>query len=378
MSEDAPPRRLPKRDLWLLPLVAAGTLGALGVGAEIGARVIWPEQDHFPCLRADRTNGSMATPNCRSRVKTAEGPWVTNRYNECGMRATGPCEIADRRRPRIVVMGSSTSWGYMVPFEQTWSTRLARDLTERCGKAEYDVQSFVTFADVNGNARMIDDALALQPDLVAFVIAPLDLEQIGDGGFVPPEAATRVVQAQAEDAPESLVGWLRELVSESRLGKIAQHYLYRNPDVYIPAFLTNGDKADFMRAPLSEPWRDRVQAVDDALSYYNERFEEAGVPMMLVYTPQQAQAVLISEDGALPPNVDPTELPDTLERVAEADGVIYADASDAFEQLEDAGDMFYNADGHLNGAGHQLIAEAAKDALVDAMGPAPLCPGGTR
>lgn len=374
MSEAAPKRTLPKRDLWLLPLIACLTLAVLGVGAEVGARLIWPEDMDMPCLRANAENGTTATPNCQSRVKAAEGPWVINRYNECGMRATGPCALADRRRPRIVVMGSSTSWGYMVPFDETWSTRLANDLAQRCGGAAYDVQSFVSFADVNGNARLIDEALALEPDLVAFVIAPLDLEQISGQGFVPPEQAPRV--AEIADEPESFIGWVRDLVSESRAGKIAQHFLYRNPDIYIPAFLTNGDKADFMRAPLSEPWRARVQAVDDALSYYTQRFDEAGVPMMLIYTPQQAQAVLISEDGQLPEDVDPTALPDTLERVAEADGVIYADASDAFEEISDPQDMFYNADGHLNSEGHALIAEAAEAALVDAMGPAPLCPAG--
>ena len=94
----------------------------------------------------------------------------------------------------------------------------------------------------------------------------------------------------------------------------------------------------------------------------------------LAQLPPQAQALLISDDNAPPEaNVDPTELPDALQEAAEQHGVIYADSSDEFEKIHHAEDMFYNADGHLNGRGHELVADAAEAALIRAFGPRPLC-----
>jgi lysophospholipase L1-like esterase len=366
-------RTLPKRDYWLLPLIAVATLVFMAVGAEVLARVIWPENMMLTCLHRDADGEEIGRPNCESLNKAAEGPWVTNQFNECGLRATGPCRGFDQRRPRIVVLGSSTSWGYMVPFEQTWSTRLANDLSQRCSSERFDVQAFPGFGDINGNAHRIDDALALHPDMVIMVISPLDLEQINARGFVPPSAGGGQA-AEVEDAPESLLGWLRDFVSESRASTIAQHFLYRNPEIYIPAFLTNGDKADFLREPLSPAWRNRVAATGEALRYYNQRFEARGVPMMVIYAPQQAQAQLASEDELSPPNVDPTELPEALDNEAEAAGVLFADATQEFEQIRNPEDMYYNADGHLNGEGHELLAEAAEQTLTESYGPAPLCP----
>lgn len=372
MSENPKPRALPERDLWLLPLIALATLIVMGCGAEVTARVVWPEREATPCLHRVANGDVRATPFCVSHVKTAEGPWVTNTYNECGLRATGPCRGFDQRNTRIVVLGSSTSWGYLVPFEQVWSTRLAHDLSRECSGRPVDVQSFPGFADINGNARRIDAALALQPDIVIMVISPLDMESINARGFVPPTVA--VAAPKVADDPENLIAWLRDAVSDSRAAKVAQHFLYRNPNAYVPAFLTNGDKADFLRAPMSSAWRHRVAAVGDALQYYQQRFQAHNVPMMLLYAPQQAQAQLVSEDDMHVANVDPTALPRELGATASAHGVLFADATDQFEAINNAEDMYYNADGHLNGDGHRLLAEAAETTLHQSFGVTPFCP----
>lgn len=373
MSETPAARRLPKRDLWLLPLIAFATLILLSATAEVSARVIWPEREITSCMRRDADGVIRALPNCRNMMKTAEGPWVLNRYNECGLRATGPCLGFDPRYTRIVVIGSSTSWGYLVPFDQVWSTRLAHDLSHRCNGRPFDVQSFPSFADINGNALRLDDVLRLQPDMVVMVISPLDLESISARGFVPPVARQAGVRKVA-DTPENLIGWLRDTLAESRAAKIAQHFLYRNPSTYVPAFLTNGDKADFLREPLSPAWRHRVQAVSDALHYYQQQFRAKGVPLMLLYAPQQAQAQLLSDHDLHFNNVDPTELPNALRAAAQAQGVLFADASRQFEAISDPENMYYNADGHLNGDGHALLAEAAVTTLTAEQGAAPLCP----
>src|ERR1700728_1613113 len=80
ISTTAPsPSRLPRRDLVILPLLSILTIALLLVGSEVAARRFFPESlGGDPCRVADATIGFKYRPNCTSRVKSAEGPWVVN------------------------------------------------------------------------------------------------------------------------------------------------------------------------------------------------------------------------------------------------------------------------------------------------------------
>src|ERR1700733_9444277 len=88
----SPITRLPRRDLVILPLLSILTIAFLLVGSEVGARHFFPESaGGDPCRVSDPTIGFKYRPNCTSRVKSAEGPWVMNHYNDCGYRTQQSC-----------------------------------------------------------------------------------------------------------------------------------------------------------------------------------------------------------------------------------------------------------------------------------------------
>jgi hypothetical protein len=148
--------------------------------------------------------------------------------------------------------------------------------------------------------------------------------------------------------------------------------VFQNAEVYVGAYMRYGDKADFLRTPLTPAWRERLKYLDDGVGYLADRLRAQGVPLMLVYAPQQAQAALVAENTH-PAGVDPTQIDREIAAIAEKHGVIFADGSYGFKGLSAPSSYFYNTDGHLNSSGHQLLGRVAADALLAAK-PATLCP----
>jgi hypothetical protein len=63
-------------------------------------------------------------PNCTSQVKLAESGWITNHYNECGYRSDDPCGLKGTETLRVAIIGASISWGYYVPFKDSFGAVL--------------------------------------------------------------------------------------------------------------------------------------------------------------------------------------------------------------------------------------------------------------
>src|SRR5271165_2326722 len=121
--------RLPRRDFIILPLISLATIAGLFVATEIGTRLLWPESGLSDCFVTDSVEGLREKPNCEERLKNAEGPWVTYHYNECGNRTYASCGPKPPGAIRIALIGSSTSLGLEIPFEQTFAERAARELS---------------------------------------------------------------------------------------------------------------------------------------------------------------------------------------------------------------------------------------------------------
>ncbi len=133
--------KLSWRDAWLLPLISFSTVIALLILAEVGARTFWPAQDQNSCIVHDHTILSFHyQPNCVSRMKTAEGPWYTNAYNECGYRSIASCAPVAPGVRRIAIIGASISEGYFVEYPHTVGAKLSDDLTAMC-HAPVEVQN---------------------------------------------------------------------------------------------------------------------------------------------------------------------------------------------------------------------------------------------
>jgi hypothetical protein len=348
---------LPRRDIWLLPLISILTVLGLFVGAEVASRLIWPEQLINACRIPDPVLGFRYRPNCSSTMKASEGPWYTNNYNACGYRSDAPCGPTPAGGLRIAVIGSSLSEGYLVEYPNTIAARVGTELTEMCG-VPVEVQNLggIGYSGDLWLPRM-DEALRLRPTAVLLVINPFELET----------AAPAETDAAAPDGT-SLQKLLFEKLKESRAFAMAQHFLFRNASVYLPLYLRYGDKADFLRPPFSARWSERLQTLDRLIGALADKTHQAGgVPLMLAFVPQMAQVMLMA-GHTVPPGIDPTALQTAIAAIATRNGVLFTDTSVALREKPTPERLFYEVDGHLSGEGQPVAAAYIAQSYANAPG----------
>nr|WP_294501296.1 hypothetical protein [uncultured Rhodopila sp.] len=352
-SGAAQPWRLPRRDYVLLPLIFLGTMLLLLAAGEITVRLIYVQDDAAEPCEYVTGSGARYHPSCVSHTKVWEGPWITQRFNECGYRTAESCAVRPPGALRVVVMGSSTARGALVNYSDSFAARASAYLSARCGEL-VDFQNLGTEpTDVNQIDRRIPEALALKPSAIVMTIGPYDLIHLKD----PPPAAVR-------PAPERLN--LRSavyLLRDSRLFLLMQYYLYRDPAFQIRAFLLNGDPADYVREPLSSVWQHRVNDAGELLHRISSETAPAGVPVLLVYIPERAQAALATLKSK-PSGVDPFVLGSSLQVAASKAGVQFFDATRDFAAAPDFQSLFYLTDGHPRDGGHAALAGVVEQGLL--------------
>jgi hypothetical protein len=341
---------LPRRDLWLLPLIVVLTVLTLSLAAEVGARIGWPEQKRNSCAIPDPALGYRFKPNCTSVMKAAEGPWFTNSYNGCGYRSPQSCGPVAPGTRRIALIGSSMSEGYLVPYPDTIGARLAQDLTVQC-RAPVEVQNLggLGYFASDKLLRRFDEALALHPNAVLLVVTPFDLQT----GIEEDDPAQK--QKAAAVSPLGTRARLFNALKESRAFVVAQHFHFQDMAVYLPLYLSYGDKADFLRSPFTAPWQVRLRRLDAAVSEMSRRAHDAGASLVLAFVPQEAELALMAR-GHLPPGVDPAALPRAVAAIAARHGVNFVDTSAALKAQPQPEKLYYQVDGHLSGAGQPLAA----------------------
>ena len=361
---------LPRRDLWLLPLVSLTTGVLLLVSAEVAARAIWPEQLFNSCRLSDQTVGVRYRPNCSSEMKTPEGPWYRSAYNDCGYRSDASCGPLPLGRRRLALLGASLTEGYLVTYADTIGARLEGNLTKRCN-APVEVQNLGSLARFGRRLiPQMDEALGLHPSAVILMAAPFDIEEIIDDPAAGPQQGT------SAPAHLSLEQRLFETVKESRAFAMAQHFLFRNPSVYLPLYLRYGDKADFLRPPFSALWQERLQAFDSLVGTLADRAHRAGVVFAIVFVPQEAQVALMAAGRTVPPGVVPTAFQAEISKIAARHGAFFIDTSVALRARPAPERLYYQVDGHLSGEGQPIAGAYIAQQLTDASaGPFADCRG---
>ncbi len=206
------------------------------------------------------------------------------------------------------------------------------------------------------------EAVKLHPDLVILIVAPLDVEAIEN-----PDPAPAIVPASAPAEHGDLQKRLFETVKESRAFVVAQHFMFRNPALYVPLYLQYGDKADFLRSPFTVPWQTRLQWLDVLVGKLQAEASGAGVPFMIAFIPQEAQVALMAgryQSGA----VQPEALPNPIGAIARKHGALFKDTSVALRAEPKPEQLFYQVDGHLSGEGQPIAAAYLAKDIPGALG----------
>jgi hypothetical protein len=341
------------------------TIALLLLGSELTARHFFYGQEKDSCQVSDSKLGFKFRANCTSRTKANEGPWVVNYYNDCGYRSKESCGPKPQGAIRIALVGSSVAQGWNVPYERTFATRTAAELTKRCGRP-VEVQNLGRQqCSVACMFHRVDEALALKPDVLVVAISPYDIETI-----LPNEVRDRYKPIQPEaGAAESLqkgllIKKIENAISDSRTVVAVEHFLFADPSAYLQMYLAYGDKADFLRSPLSPAWEQRFKNVDLLLGEMAQKAKTAHTSFVVIEVPNlpQASALLLPKPV---PNVNPDAINQRLEEISGKYGITFVNVLDTFRLTPGSNRFFYLTGGHLNGDGDALVSRPLIEQLTE-------------
>ena len=345
--------RLPKRDFLLLPLLSLLTVLVLFGVSEVVTRVLWPAEYSSACLVADPVQGYRFKPNCTVRGKIPESPWITYHYNECGYRSANSCGPKPPGTIRIAILGSSMSQALHVSYDDAFFSRAAVSLGRLCDR-RIDVQnlgvpgSSPAYAD-----RHVQEALALNPDVVLYMVVPYDLNQpILPRGLSELAGPALAVSTDAIQPPVSPLNRLEHLVIQSRTCSWPSTSFFRTEKLISAHTLMYGDRADYLRQPFTPVWQRRFADFDVTIGDIEERLRHAGVPLVIVAVPSRAEAALLTS-SELPEHVDPFAFGRAIQTIAARHGAGYVDLMGPISRIPNAEDLYYAVDGHLTSEGHE-------------------------
>jgi GDSL-like Lipase/Acylhydrolase family len=364
-SENGEEAKLPRRDWVILPLTGLLTIALCLVTAEVAARYFFASDEQDACWIGPSYDSGYRH-NCIARQKTSEGPWVTNQYNDCGYRTKESCGPKPAGTTRIAFLGSSMSKGVYVDYDQTYAVQTSRQLTRILGRP-VEVQNLSRqYCYPLCVYRMVDEALALKPDLVIVTTDPWDIEHLDPadmpGRFKP--AQSEVTGAMDTDLRNlTRLRRAKAMVMSSAAGIAAAHYLFQNSSLYARLYLAYGDRADFLRKGFSPSWEKRFDALDILLGEMAQKCRAANVPLVLIEVPSLAQDSLLKEQN-LPAGVDPYAFNERLKDISMRHGIQFVDVLDAFKSGPEPGQLYYVVDTHLNGEGHTLVSRVLVEQLI--------------
>jgi hypothetical protein len=364
------PASLPKRDFILLPLFSFLTILMMFGASEILTRLIWPAHYSEACNIDDPVGGDRFKPNCTVRAKIAESPWITYRYNECGYRSADSCGPKPPGTIRIAILGSSMSQAFHVQYEEAFFSRAATVLSRLCDR-RIDVQNLgVPGSSPADSDRNVQKALALNPDVVLYMIVPYDLnQQMLPEELTEPGTPAFTSSSSVAQPAVSPLGRLEHLVIQSRTLLVAQHFVFQNRETFVRAYMMYGDKADYLRQPFTPIWQKRFAGLDQTIGDIANKLHAASVPLMIVAVPSRAEAALLSSPK-LPAHVDPFAFGREIQTIASKHGAGYVDLMRPFSRLPNAENLYFVVDGHVTSEGHKVIAEELVQKLRDGSVPA--------
>jgi hypothetical protein len=401
-AANAKEARLPRRDWILLPLIGLLTICAIAVFTELISRRIFSESKTTlnSCLILnDPSTGVRGIPNSVCREKFPESQWVEYKFDGCGYRSGMICGPKIPGAYRIVMTGSSAVLGELVPIDKTFATLLPVELSRITGrKVELYNEGlglkFARYTDLSFN-----DVLAAQPDLVLWVVTPLDVRHAAFPDLdteMSPDIDTQKEKSDrtAPDRPapvrpspvlKSAIEWMKAMLGQHAgaivTGQVLRHFLYEHESQgqYVQAYLLkasgnqphsvgiNGD-ANFLQSELNPEWKAHLREFDTYAADIESKAKAAGVPLVVVLLPNRAQAAMISM-GNWPEGYDPYGLDNKLSSIVVSHGGTYVDVLPYFRTLPNPEQGFFPIDGHLNAEGHAMIVDILARALTG--GPVP-------
>ena len=353
----------------------AMTLAALAVFPmlEIGLRLTgfdYPPTDEPLSIwnpiedRTMRFGGGMFTTAARQMWVPRPGAEVVwgdgEEINACGYR--GPLRPAGAHPgvPRILVLGESCTFGYGVPYADTFSSQLEELLRERGRNVEVLNAGVIGYTVRQGVERYRAMGRSYQPDFVVAAFGEVN-EHFNAGG--PADVAKIELPLEEGNAWTEIVKLVRREVRVAHL--LASLVDGMNAETSIERDLK------FRQRSRDNSLRDGMGQID----WIGQRrvplddFDKALVALSSAVRADGARPVILSLPRRRAAEADSPVLPlytRTIEDVTKREGLLLADGYGAFRTAEERGltedDLFRDA-WHLTAKGHAELARILADRI---------------
>jgi len=297
VSEEVKEAKLPWRDWFLLPLLSLFTIGLTVISMKsIAGHMFWASKSTVDsCLSKNTASGAIPSTVCWQ--KDYDTVLSEYRFNSCGHRAGMECEEKKKGVYRVVLIGSSVSFGMSVPREKTFAALLPTELSRLTGRV-VEVYNASMLGDFPPTIpRHLDAALALHPDLILWVVTTPDIKNTS--AVLPhddaPESvkkrnilARAIYRVQYSLATNSAKGALTAIfehgfvwLTKTPTGVMLCHILYSTPSQYLRAYLQGRDSEyGFLKTEPSEEWKSGVQEFAKIATEVESKTKAAGVPIL--------------------------------------------------------------------------------------------------
>jgi hypothetical protein len=373
--------RLPRRDRILLPCVFFGTVILLGGGAELVARLVFTQSQtgiERCTVLNDATTGVRGIPNSVCFEKSPESANIEFNFNKCGHRAGMECGPKPAHVYRIVMTGSSLALGERVQQQESFAALLPTALSLKTGRSVELYNESMFWGYTHSVTLRFNDVLAARPDLILWILTPVDVER----SFLVLPSPDEIGQWKSKSLSERI--WLRlnsilaseagkaaitDLLGRSRATLMLRHFLYQSQSLYVNAALAGLDNdAGFFRDPMSALWKEGLKQVDSDAATIGAQASNAGVPFAAVYVPNRAQSAMVSM-GQWPTGIDPYKLDGQLRLIIESHGGKYIDLLPEFRAVPNPERFYFPVDGHPNPEGHALLTKLLAKELTSGVVP---------
>jgi hypothetical protein len=369
----------PRRDWLLLSLLSLITICILCASTELLARRMFASKGSVnDCMvMNDPSTGIRAIPNSVCWEKSPEGPLVEYRFNDCGDRTDVECGRKPKGSYRIVIAGSSIPMGARVPAEKTFASLLPAELSRQTGR-EIEIYNAAVYRErPPALALRFKEILAQQPDLILWVITPMDIQEVSDSmpAQGPQKSGEGFLEKSLNRAKEGIASGrfadaAGDIWSYSKSAMMLRHFLYSSQSRYTQSLVMGGDyETGYLKAHPSAAWQDRMRQLDIYAAEIEAEAKSAGVPFAAVLLPNRAEAAMLSMNRR-PAQFNPYELDDELCAMVTSHGGIYLDILPRFHRLLNTDRFFYPVDVHPNADGQAAFAELLDKELTGGAIPA--------
>jgi hypothetical protein len=348
-----------RRDWLWLPILGLLTICLVGGSVEWYARGVFGRLPTAGenCLVSDGADGSRGIPNCVVREKIPEGQVIEYRFNNNGYRNNVDFAPKSSDTYRIVMVGTSVAAGFRVAQDQTIGALLPGELSRRTGRKVEVYNQGLPLQTTNSIARHFHDAIAVHPDMILWIVSPLDISYSFEAG--------RREGVNLRSARASFDTSMTTLFSHTRTAMLLKDLLYKSPSEYVQASLMGSDyKQEFLQRESSAEWLRELKEFDNSAADIEGQARQAGIPIVAALAPDRTQAAMISMMDECPKGFDPYKLGGELRSIIVSHGGTYIDILPEYRSVRDPQLGYFPIDGHPNASGQAMIARFLTNKLA--------------